>query len=120
MARLVIAGLALLIAASVRAGEGVSGGASFSIGPSGVSFGGAPELGIRNDGNGVYSMSFSVSGAVNRAIGAGDAGARVLPPIQIGPSSGVLTDSATFFRGVGRGAARPEAAPSRRPRAPGR
>src|SRR3954463_4903639 len=125
MARLVTAlffALLAYFATGAYAEEGTALGTSFGIGPSGVTFG-APGLergiGIKNDGNGVYSMSFSLSGTAARAIGDNGGPARVLPPIRIGPSSGVLTDPATFFRGVGADQRREERAPGRRPRAVG-
>lgn len=118
--RTLLAVFALSFAASVCRGETDSfqAGSSLSVGPDGVSLKGPglPQgINVKNDGNGVISSSFSISGAVN---GASGQPTRTLPPIVVPPSSGVMTDTGAFFKSVGGGARELSQPRSRRPAAP--
>lgn len=119
MTRLFIALLFAVGEARALAESGVSGATGFSLGPDGVSLsapGFEQGLKIRNDGNGVLSTSFSITGTAARAAGEPSGPVRILPPIQA-PATNVLTDSDTFFRNIGRDSAKDARGGSRRPRA---
>lgn len=82
--------------------EGIQRETSLSIGPEGISINPAqgPGFSVGSKEKGVYEMNFSISGALNRQKGQSSS-----PPVRIlspAASSPALTDSDTFFKGVGK------------------
>jgi hypothetical protein len=112
--------LALVAGPAIAETESFQAGTRASIGPDGVSVsvpGFSQGLNIKNEGNGVYSSSFSITGAISGAQ-SNTQTTRVLPPIVVPSSSGVLTDQGTFFKSVGGGAREIAQPKSRRPTSP--
>jgi hypothetical protein len=98
-----IALLALLVFSHLASAESFRASSGFSIGPDGmqVSPAAGPPLGVQYDGKGTFSTSFSLTGnrGGNRQPAAPPV-VRVISPAASPPSA--LTDSDTFFRGVGK------------------